>query len=171
MHKFLSFPETVNEYAARTVAAGVVGLCAAILVTQWYPLVVLLAYGFTARVLSGPTYSPLAQLATRVIVPALKLPNRETAGVPKRFAQGLGATLSLAALVATVVGQTTTAQVLVAMIMLAATMEAALGFCVGCLIFRGLIRFGLVPESVCLECADITERLAARESELAAGPR
>lgn len=168
MHKLFAFPETVNEYAARTVAAGVVAMCALLLVTGWHWLVVPLAYGFVARVLSGPTYSPLALLATKVVVPKLGLPNRETAGAPKRFAQGIGATLSVTAVVVLAAGHAGAASVLVAMIMVAASLEAALGFCVGCFMFGGLIRFGLIPESVCAECANISERLARREAELAA---
>jgi hypothetical protein len=43
---------------------------------------------------------------------------------------------------------------------------------VGCILFSGLMRIGLVPEEVCLECADITKRreriLAERAAERAA---
>jgi hypothetical protein len=55
------------------------------------------AYGFLARVASGPTLSPLGQLATRVIVPRLAAAPRLVPGPPKRFAQGIGATLSVTA--------------------------------------------------------------------------
>ena len=52
--KFFSFPETVNEIAARTVALIVVLLSlTTILLDQKY-LLILLAYGFWARVLSDP---------------------------------------------------------------------------------------------------------------------
>ena len=37
-------------------------------------------------------------------------------------------------------------------------LEAGLGICVGCIVFGWLMRVGLVPESVCVECADITAR-------------
>jgi hypothetical protein len=71
------FPNPVNEKAARTVAAGVVVLCIATLVLTiafghaWIWLTVVLAYGFLARVATGPTLSPLGQLATRVVAPRL----------------------------------------------------------------------------------------------------
>ena len=42
---------------------------------------------------------------------------------------------------------------------LAGPLEAALGLCIGCRIFALLIRTGVVPETVCLECADISARL------------
>src|SRR5689334_1693986 len=69
MSDLLAFPHPVNEKAARSVAAGVVLLAAITLVTQWWWLTVPLALGFWARVLTGPTLSPLGQLATRVLAP------------------------------------------------------------------------------------------------------
>ena len=37
-------------------------------------------------------------------------------------------------------------------------LEAGLGLCVGCKVFALLMRLGFVPESVCLDCADISRR-------------
>lgn len=162
MSGLFSFPNPANDVAARIVAGGVVVLCALTLALQESWLLVPLAYGFVARVLSGPTLSPLGQLATRVIVPLFKLPQRPVPGPPKRFAQGIGATLSVSALIlAFGFGQHTIALVPVAMILVAASMESFLGFCLGCWIFRWLMRFGVIPESVCEECMDITKRRAA----------
>ena len=69
--RLFSFPNPVNEVSARVVAGGVVLLSAAAFVTESNWLVALIAYGFVARVLTGPTLSPLGQLATRVITPRL----------------------------------------------------------------------------------------------------
>src|SRR5690606_19942480 len=105
------------------------------------------------RVLTGPTLSPLGQLVTRVVRPALPVAPRPTAGPPKRFAQGIGATLSVSAAVAAVsAGAVGVAQVLAAAITLAATLESVVGFCLGCRIFALLMRAGIVPVSVCEEC-------------------
>jgi len=49
----------------------------------------------------------------------------------------------------------------VAAILVAASLEAALGYCLGCKIFALLIRAGVLPEDVCKDCADISERLNA----------
>jgi hypothetical protein len=150
------FPNPVNEVSARLVAAGVVLLCATTLVLDLPLLLVPLAYGFVARVLSGPTLSPLGQLVTRVITPRLPVAAKLVPGPPKRFAQGIGATLSLAALVAHFgFGATGTAQVLVGAILVAATLESAFGFCLGCLVFGGLVRAKVIPQSVCEACNDI----------------
>ena len=43
-------------------------------------------------------------------------------------------------------------------------LEAVFGICVGCILFSGLMRVGLVPEDICVECADITKRTAARSA-------
>src|ERR1700752_3261592 len=95
--ELFSFPDPVNEKAARVVAAFVLATVVAILATGWYWLLVPLAYGFWARVLTGPTLSPLGRLAQRVIAPRLG-PPKPGPGPPKRFAQGMGAAMSSAAL-------------------------------------------------------------------------
>lgn len=159
MRSLFSFPNPVNEVSARLVAAGVVFLTLAILVAQQPWLIGFLAYGFVARALSGPTLSPLGQLVTRVVTPRLGVEARLVAGPPKRFAQGIGATLSLAAAVAHFgFGATTVAYVLVGAITIAATLESAIGFCLGCKIFAMLMRVGVVPEEVCEACNNLALR-------------
>ena len=143
------------------VAAGVVVMAAIILFAGQTWLVAVLAYGFVARVLTGPTLSPLGRVVTDVITPRLPLAARPTAGPPKRFAQGIGATLSTAAVVAHFgFGSVTVANVLVAMILVAASLEAFVGFCLGCTIFRGLMRLGVIPETVCEACNNLQLRHA-----------
>src|SRR5680860_1590200 len=96
MSDVIGFPRTVNEKAARTVAAGVVVLAIATAATGWFWLTIPLAYGFWARVLSGPALSPLGQIATRIIAPRLGAP-RPVPGPLKRFAQAMGVVMSTAA--------------------------------------------------------------------------
>jgi Domain of unknown function (DUF4395) len=147
-----SFPNPVNEKAARVVA-GVVALAGAlILATGWYWLLVPLAYGFWARVLTGPTLSPLARAAIKVAPGDPKY----VPGPPKRFAQGMGAAITSAALVFWLTGDTTGAAILTGALVAAATLESVFAFCLGCQVFALLMRAGLVPASVCAECADIT---------------
>ncbi len=160
-----SFPDPVNEVSARLVAGGVVVMSSIIVFGGQRWLIAPLALGFVARVLTGPTLSPLGQLVTRVITPSLPFDERPVPGPPKRFAQGIGATLSVAAAVAHFgFGATGTAVVLVAMILGAASLEAFVGFCLGCWVFNHLMTIGLIPESVCEACADISGRLATTEA-------
>ena len=58
-------------------------------------------------------------------------------------------------------GLTTAADVLVAMVLVAATLESVFAYCIGCKIFALLMRTGVVPETVCEECNDIWHRAAA----------
>ena len=67
VREFLSFPNPVNEKAARSVAGGVVVLSALTLLTQWWWLAALLAVGFALRVAGGPRYSPLGRLAVQLV--------------------------------------------------------------------------------------------------------
>ena len=55
------FPHPVDEVSARLVATGVVITCSLYLATRWPWVLVVLAWGFVARVATGPTLSPLGQ--------------------------------------------------------------------------------------------------------------
>ena len=159
MSGLFSFPNPVNEVSARLVAAGVVLMALAALVFRAEWLLPVIAYGFVARVLAGPTLSPLGQLVTRVITPRLPFSLREVPGPPKRFAQGMGAVMSVSAVVLFFgFGFETTAWVLCGAIVVAATLESAFGICIGCKVFALLMRAGVVPESVCADCANIWTR-------------
>ncbi len=150
-----TFPDPVNENAARTVAAGVVVLSAAAIAAQQPWLLVVLAAGFWARVLTGPTLSPLGRLATSVVAPALGKP-KLVPGMPKRFAQAIGAAFSTAAVLLWFgAGTHVPALAVTGALAGAAFLEAALGLCLGCKLFGALMRAGIVPESVCEACADI----------------
>ena len=155
----LTFPHPVNEVAARLVAAGVVVMTLLVALGGWTWVLLPLAYGFLARVAAGPRYSPLGLLVTRVVVPRLDVPARPVPGPPKRFAQAIGAVLSVTAVgLAFGLDQPGAARVVAGLIAVAATLEAGLGLCIGCRIFAGLIRLGLVPQRICVECADLSVR-------------
>jgi hypothetical protein len=150
------FPDPVNEVSARLVAGGVVAMAAAALLTDARWLTLALAYGFVARVLAGPTFSPLGQLVTRVVTPRLGVAPRFVPGPPKRFAQGIGAACSLtAAVLAFPVDAWGAAQVVLALLLVAASLEAFLGLCLGCKAFALLMRAGIIPEAVCERCNDL----------------
>jgi hypothetical protein len=159
MRELFSFPNPVNEKAARVVAGFVLVTVLVILATSWYWLLIPLAYGFWARWLTGPTLSPLGTLAQRVIAPRLG-PPKPVAGPPKRFAQGMGAAMSTAAVVlALILGDHVAADVVLLAFVVAAGLESIFGYCLGCQVFGALMAVGLVPEAVCAECADISWRV------------
>lgn len=159
---WFSFPNPVNEVAARVVAAGVVTLAVLAIVLRAEWLVVVLAVGFALRVASGPRLSPLGLLATRVVVPRLGLPERMTPGPPKRFAQAIGLGFStVSAVLLLGLGWTTAGWIVLGALVVAAFLEAALGLCLGCRAFAVLIRVGVIPAEVCEACNDIWSRPGA----------
>ena len=157
--RLFGFPNPVNERSARWVATGVVVQAVLFLIVRQGWVLIPLAYGFTARVLTGPKLSPLGQLSTRVLTPAMKGEGRLVPGPPKRFAQGIGLVFSVGATIAWFAGAHTVAIVLIAGLTIAASLEAFVGFCLGCVIFGKLMRLGVIPESVCEDCNDISRRL------------
>jgi hypothetical protein len=161
MSGLFSFPDPVNEVSARLVAGGVVLLALAAIVSGEAWLTAVIAYGFVARVATGPTLSPLGQLATRVVTPRLGVAPRLVPGPPKRFAQAIGAVLTVAtAILALGFGDRIEADVLLGLIVVAATLESVFAICIGCRIFALLMRAGVIPASVCERCNDLAGRAA-----------
>jgi hypothetical protein len=161
MNQLFAFPNPVNEKAARVVAGVVLITALVILATAAYWLLIPLAYGFWARVLTGPTLSPLGWTAQNVIAPRLG-PKKPVPGPPKRFAQGMGAAMATLALIFWLaVGSHTATDVVLGLFVIAAGLESIFGYCLGCQVFGLLMRAGLIPDEVCAECADLSGRLRA----------
>jgi Domain of unknown function (DUF4395) len=164
MSRIFGFPNPVNEVAARTVAGGVLVLSVSTILlatlagTGWLWLTAVLAAGFLARVLTGPKLSPLGQLATRVVAPRIGHA-KPVPGPPKRFAQGMGFAITLTTAVLHFgFAADTAALVGLGLVAVAATLESVFAFCIGCAIFAGLMRVGVIPEATCEACANITLR-------------
>jgi hypothetical protein len=161
--RLFSFPNPVNEISARIVAGGVVVLALVTIIANEPWLTVVLAYGFVARVLTGPTLSPLGQLSVRVVTPLLHRAPKLVPGPPKRFAQGVGALFSVtAAGLALGFGLRGAAYVVLGLLVVAALLESVLGLCLGCKVFALLMRAGVIPESVCEACNDLGTRSPGR---------
>ena len=161
MRALFSFPNPVNETSARTVAGVVAALAVVAVAFQQGWLLPVIAYGFVARALTGPTLSPLGLLATRVVTPRLPVRARYSPGPAKRFAQTIGAVFTLtAALVWYVADSHLVASVLVGIIAVFASLEAGFGLCVGCKAFYLGMRLGLVPPQICEECSRVLRSAA-----------
>lgn len=150
MRKLFRFPNPVNETSARVVAAGVVVQAVVFLVLGSGWVLVPLTYGFAARVLTGPTLSPLGQAATRLVTPRLRVEHRLVPGPPKRFAQGIGLAFTAGASAAWLLGAAPVSYALIGFLVVAATLESVFGVCLGCIVYRFLWE--------CADCNDITER-------------
>jgi hypothetical protein len=162
------FPDTVSETSARLVAAGVIAQAAAFLFLQEGWLLVPLVYGFLARVLAGPTLSPLGQFVTRVATPRLAVwlnssrplgfRSRIVPGPPKRFAQGIGLVFTSGAALAWALGAQPLSYLLIVILVAAATLESIFAVCLGCIVYNAI--WG------CAECADIGVATLPNESSV-----
>ncbi|MDG0867477.1 DUF4395 domain-containing protein [Candidatus Lucifugimonas marina] len=163
---FFSFPHPINASVARAVAAGVVIMAVATIVFDQPWITLLLSYGFIARVAAGPRLSPLALIVTKFIVPKFGLPYRPVAGPPKRFAASIGIVFSVTAAVLSLgFGLNGAAYIVLGGLIAAAGLESIFGYCLGCQVFGFLINWGIIPESVCEDCANFEQRakrMAAR---------
>ena len=158
MTKRFPFPNPANETSARLVAAGVVLIGTAFLLTNSTLILVALTYGFAARVAAGPAFSPLALFVTRVVTPKLNLNHKFVPGPPKRFAQTIGLTFAATALILTLLDYSYAANLVIAALIIAATLESVFAICLGCIMFSFLMKLGVIPASVCESCNDISLR-------------
>ena len=157
---FFSFPELINEVAARLVAIGVLVLSSVVLFLlidkNNYVLFFLsiLIYGFLARVSSGPKISPLALFVNKLIFHRLNFKEKLIQVHPKRFAQGIGLIFSLFTAITFVVNLNSISIILISILILFAALEAFIGFCAGCKVFKLLMNIGLIPNDVCEKCSN-----------------
>ena len=152
MKSILSFPNPVHEVAARSVAGMGLALALATILTGEPWLLLFLVYGFVARVLTGPTLSPIGLIATRLVVPLLNIPEKPVPGPPKRFAQFVGLVVSSVGAVLFIWVSPIAGKSVLGVLAVFAALESGFGFCAGCFVFRYLMQWGFIPESVCLEC-------------------
>jgi len=153
------FPRVVDDVTVRLIAAVVLVLAvAALALHQWW-IYAVLAIDFLLRTALGPSASPLAQGVQRFVRPRFAAPKRPTPGPPKRFAAGIGAALTSLAAVLWALGVASPVVVTIGVIMVVfPALEAIFGLCVGCKVFGVLMKLGIVPAEICLECADISLR-------------
>ncbi len=157
LRQLFRFPDPVNETSARLVATGVVVMAVAFLTLREGWILVPLTYGFLARVASGPTLSPLGQFVTRIATPRVEARrvgtshSRHVPGPPKRFAQAIGLGFTALASIAWLVDAAPVSYALVAMLTVAATLEAVFAICLGCIAYSAI--WG------CADCNDISARL------------
>ena len=152
INNVFSFPNPVNEFSARFVAGMIAILTIATILTQNEFVAGFLLYGFLARVATGPTLSPIGLLATRVIVPALGNPTKLVAGPPKRFAQTIGLIFSTTAFIMLLLDLILAFQITLAILVVFAILESVVGFCAGCFVFNYLMKWKIIPQSICESC-------------------
>ena len=91
-------------------------------------------------------------IATRFVVPLLNIPEKPVPGPPKRFAQFVGLIVSTTGAVLFIWVSPVVGKSVIGLLAAFAGLESGFGFCAGCFVFRYLMQWGLIPESVCLSC-------------------
>ena len=158
---FFSFPELINDVAARFVASTVIINCLLIIFCMAinsefsFYLFLFLFYEFLARTSSGPKISIIALLVTKIIVPKLDINEKMLPGPPKRFAQFIGLILSIAITVFIFLQIQYLAVFFISILVFFASLEAFLGYCFGCKVFKFLMSVNLIPKKVCEKCNDL----------------
>ncbi len=157
------FPTIVDEISVRLIAGVVLVLAIVALATHQWWLYAVLAADFVLRAGWGPSASPVARLVQLQVRPRVSAAPRYTAGPPKRFAAAIGGGLTLAATALWLAGAGLPVVVIGVVMVVFPALESLGGVCVGCIAFGWLMRAGLIPESVCVDCADISRRVASRQ--------
>lgn len=148
-HALFFFPETVNGRAAQL--TGVLTTIIAVLcvifyrhaATQW--AVLGLAIDFICRVVYGGSHSIVGLVSSALLV---NVPPRFIAGPPKQFAAMCGVFFSTLSAGLYLSNQRVGGAIVLALLAGAAFLEGAFDFCVGCVFFGYMIRFGIVPANV-----------------------
>lgn len=129
---------TVDEHAARMVAALVVVLALLSLHPALMWLSAVLAFDFAMRAWVSRRYSPLRWIA-KGLAAALHLEPKPVYAPPKQFAARIGSVLTLAA-VALHLTVHVGAVVVTLMLVAAASLEAIAGFCIACWVYPHVFR-------------------------------
>jgi len=137
----------------RVVAAQVVLIALlGILSRTWWPFAFLVV-DFGLRAAARPCWSPLCFVARKALSTVDEGLGPLVAFAPKRFAACLGLACFMGATLLCLRPETLlVGQAVAGMMVGLASMEAFAGFCLGCWMHAGLVRWGVLPVPVCPDC-------------------
>lgn len=101
---------------------------------------------FAIGALLGPRFSPYGLIFARFVRPRIGPPSTTEDAQPARFAQGVGLVFAVVALIAELAGLDAIAVTAIAIALVAAFLNAAFSFCLGCQVYLLGRRF-LAPSS------------------------
>lgn len=130
-------------------ALTVVVLILALLLPQPWALVVtaIQTVLFAIGAGLGVQRTPHSWLFKKFVRPRLGAPDELEDPAPPRFAQGVGLAFVLVALVGFLLGATLVAQIALGFALVAAVLNAAFKFCLGCELYLLIRRVGLIPSA------------------------
>jgi hypothetical protein len=125
----------IDPRGARFGAAITVAVLAAVLITGSAWLLGAQALVFAIGALAGLRYAPYGVLFRRVVRPRLGPPSHTEAEAPPRFAQGVGMIFALGGVLGYAVGVTALGIAFTALALVAAFLNAAFDYCLGCQVY------------------------------------
>ncbi|MQA07792.1 MAG: DUF4395 family protein [Pseudonocardiaceae bacterium] len=105
---------------------------AAVLITEWWPLLLAQAVVFALGAFAGLRFAPYAVLYRWLVAPRLRPSSEREETAPVRFAQGIGFVFAGIGTISYATGITAVGVVATAAALLAALLNAAFGLCLGC---------------------------------------
>jgi hypothetical protein len=132
--------ERLDPRGVRFAAAITTVVLAVVLLTGSGVLAALQAVVFAIPVAAGMRYSPYGALYRALLAPRLGPPSEREDAAPVRFSQAVGLVFTVVAAVGYLSGATALGIVATAFALVAAFLNAAFGFCLGCEMYGLLAR-------------------------------
>jgi hypothetical protein len=132
--------EQLDPRGVRFAAAVTTVVLAVVLLTGSGVLAALQAVVFAIPVVAGMRYSPYGALYRALLPPRLGPPSEREDAAPVRFSQAVGLVFSVVAAAGYLSGLTALGVVATAFALVAAFLNAAFGFCLGCEMYGLLTR-------------------------------
>jgi Domain of unknown function (DUF4395) len=150
----------IDPRGPRTAALITTVVLAAVLITGSGWLLAVQALVFAAGAVFGLRYSPYGVLYRTLIRPRLGPPRELEPEAPLRFAQAVGLVFAVAGVAGYAAGLTLLGVVATAAALVAAFLNGAFGFCLGCEMYLLIRR--IRPGRQALADPDLAENLAGR---------
>jgi hypothetical protein len=150
----------IDPRGPRTAALITTVVLAAVLITGSGWLLAVQALVFAAGAVFGLRYSPYGVLYRTLIRPRLGPPRELEPDAPLRFAQAVGLVFTVAGVAGYAAGLTLLGVVATAAALVAAFLNGAFGFCLGCEMYLLIRR--IRPGRQALADPDLAENLAGR---------
>jgi hypothetical protein len=128
-------PKTVDPRGPRFAAWVTTVVLAVVLLTSSGWLLAVQAVVFALGAFAGLSYSPYGLAYRHLVAPRLAPPAEREDEAPVRFAQAVGFAFAAVGTVGYLAGFTVLGQVATAFALMAAFLNAAFGFCLGCQLY------------------------------------
>src|SRR5690606_1054399 len=138
----MSTSQQIDPRGPRFAAGITTVVLAVVLTTSWWPLLAAQAVVFAAGALFGLRFSPYGALYRVAVQPRLGPPAEREDEAPPRFAQAVGLVFAVVGVLGYASGSTTLGIVATAAALLAAFLNVAFNFCLGCEAYLLLKRLG-----------------------------